>query len=295
MMENLATNSTQITKSSDRALLEHIRMQTAGLSPAEQRVSRQVLSSPGEVLELSVTELAARSETSVGTVMRFCSRLGFRGYQDLKLKLARTVIPEADSLADEVTEADSDAAVVTKVLASSATAIAHASDLVDTHAFSAIVDGLVTAEKVVFAAVGTSAPLASDISYRLTSLGINASFVPDPHVQHVTARMLGARDLCFAISHTGSTQETLAVMRTAAETGATTAALTSFTSSPLTEIVQHRLVAGSRETSYRIEAMTSRLVHLAILDALHVATVLRRPGAREALDASGDVITEHRI
>ncbi|RMB72373.1 MurR/RpiR family transcriptional regulator [Rhodococcus sp. SBT000017] len=270
-------------------------MRSAGLSPAEQRVSRQVLSHPEDVLELSVTELAARSDTSVGTVMRFCTRLGLRGYQDLKLNLARTVISVTDSLAAEVHADDTDDVVLAKVLASSATAISHASDLIDSTALTAIVDSLVTARRVAFAAVGTSAPLAADISYRLTTIGVDATFTPDPHVQHVTARMLGPGDVCFAISHTGSTQETLAVMRTAAQTGATTAALTSFTSSPLTDIVDHRLVAGSRETSYRIESMTSRLVHLAVLDAIHVALVLRRDGCREALAASGDIITEHRI
>jgi DNA-binding MurR/RpiR family transcriptional regulator len=98
-----------------------------------------------------------------------------------------------------------------------------------------------------------------------------------------------------AISHTGSTTETLAVTRAAAEAGATTAALTSFLDSPLTGLVDHLLVAGSRETSYRIEAMTSRLLHLAVLDALYVAVVLRSPAAREALRATGDVLVEHRI
>lgn len=295
MIENEASTTTPVGSSSKRALLEDIRMRSAGLSPAEQRVSRQVLSHPEDVLELSVTELAARSDTSVGTVMRFCARLGLRGYQDLKLNLARTASSVTDSPAAEVDADDTVDVVLAKVLAGSATAISHASDLIDTTALAAIVDSLVPARRVIFAAVGTSAPLAADISYRLTTIGIDATFTPDPLVQHVTARMLGPGDVCFAISHTGSTQETLAVMRTAAQTGATTLALTSFTSSPLTDIVDHRLVAGSRETSYRIESMTSRLVHLAVLDAIHVALILRRDGSHEALAASGDIITEHRI
>lgn len=296
-MSNIETIAagTPVGIASGRAFLEDIRMRSAELSPAEQRVSRQVLGRPADVIELSVTELAARSETSVGTVMRFCTRLGLRGYQDLKINLARAVMKADDTLAGEVAADDNDQQVLVKVLSSSATAIAHASDLIDVDALTSIIDVLVGARRIVFSAVGTSAPLAADISYRLTSIGLDATFTPDPHVQHVTARMLGPGDVCFAISHTGSTQETLAVMRTAAQTGAATVAVTSFTSSPLTEIVQHRVVAGSKETSYRIESMTSRLVHLAVLDAIHVAITLRREGFREALAASGDVITEHRI
>ena len=77
-----------------------------------------------------------------------------------------------------------------------------------------------------FTAVGTSSPLAADISYRLTTIGLPTTFPADVHVQHMTARMLEPGDLLVAISHTGSTTETLAVTRAAAKAGATTAALT---------------------------------------------------------------------
>ncbi|WP_024793013.1 MurR/RpiR family transcriptional regulator [Tomitella biformata] len=72
-------------------LLEEKRMRSADRSAAEQRVARFVLASPDRVMEISVSDLAVASETSVGTVVRFCQRLGLRGYQDLKLKLAREV------------------------------------------------------------------------------------------------------------------------------------------------------------------------------------------------------------
>lgn len=276
-------------------LLEEIRMRSAGLSVAEQRVARFVLATPARVMEISVSDLAAVSQTSVGTVVRFCQRLGLRGYQDLKLKLAREVTPESARLPEEVTESDTAEEILRKVLQSSGSALMQSSGSIDAAQTEVIVDCLIRARRIVFAAVGTSAPLAADIAYRLTTLGLDATFTPDAHVQHVTARMLGPDDLCFAVSHTGSTTETLNVMRTAVAGGATTVALTSFVSSPLTEIVEHRLVAGSKETTYRVEAMASRIVHLAVLDALFVAIAVRHPSAQRALDAASDVITEHRI
>jgi DNA-binding MurR/RpiR family transcriptional regulator len=239
-----------------------------------------VLADPAGAFEMSVTELAAASETSVGSVVRFCQRLGLKGFQDLKMRLARESGAAANRFPDEVSEGDGAPEVLGKVLTGSARALADAAaSPVDGKALTAVVD----------------APLAADISYRLTTIGLPATFPADVHVQHVTARMLRPGDLLVAISHTGSTTETLAVTRAAAEAGATTAALTSFLDSPLTELVDHLLVAGSRETSYRIEAMTSRLVHLAVLDALYVAVALRSPEAQEALRATGDVLVEHRI
>lgn len=270
-------------------------MRSAGLSPAEQRVARAVLSEPQHVFEMSVTELATFSESSVGTVVRFCQRMGLRGFQDLKMRLARESLPAQERLLHEVTGSDDPQDVLAKVFAGTARALEEAGPAVDPAALGRIVERLTTARRIVFAAVGTSAPLAADIAYRLTTIGLPATFPADVHVQHVTARMLGADDVCFAISHTGSTTETLAVTKAAAQAGATTVALTSFLDSPLTGLVDHLLVAGSRETTYRIEAMTSRLVHLAVLDAIYVAIALRHPESQAALAATGDVLVEHRI
>ena len=169
------------------------------------------------MFEMSVTELAATSTTSVGSVVRFCQRLGLRGFQDLKMRLARESGSTADRLPEEISAGDGASEVLAKVLTGSARALADAAQYpVDSGALGRVVDALLSARRILFAAVGTSAPLAADVSYRLTTIGLPATFPADVHVQHVTARMLGPGDLLVAISHTGSTIETLAVTRAAA-------------------------------------------------------------------------------
>lgn len=55
------------------------------------------------------------------------------------------------------------------------------------------------------------------------------------------------------------------------------------------------LVAGSRETAFRVEAMASRVAHLTVLDALLVAVALRdRARSLAAQDAVAAVLSEHR-
>lgn len=275
--------------------IEMIRSQLPGLSATEQRIARFVLGNPADVIHLSVTDLSQMSNSSVGSVMRFCRSVGLRGYQDLKLKLARESIPIEKQLLDEVNSDDDSATVIRKVFAGTSRALDESFPSVDADILDRTVNLLVNARRILFVAVGTSAPLASDIAYRLTSIGLPSVFPADVHMQHVTANTLGPDDVCFAISHTGSTTETIAAMRTAAATGASTVALTSFARSPLTEFVDQLLVAGSRETSFRIESMSSRIVHLTVLDALFVLITLHHRPAQDALAATEDVLTEHRF
>ncbi|WP_261574250.1 MurR/RpiR family transcriptional regulator [Frankia gtarii] len=276
-------------------IMEHVRAHSASLSAAEQRVARAILSDPVGVVHLSVSDLAQIAGSSPATVVRFCQALGLRGFQELKLALARESIPAERQLLDEIEPGDGPAEVTSKVLSGAANALQSAAQSVNSEAMGQVAELLGDARRIVFAAVGTSASLAGDVAYRFTTIGLDASFAADVHIQHVTARMLTAEDLCFAISHTGSTVETLATVRAAAAAGAATVALTSFATSPLTELVDHVLVAGSRETAYRIEAMTSRIVHLTILDALFVLLALRQPNAQLALAETADILIEHRL
>ncbi|WP_206612258.1 MurR/RpiR family transcriptional regulator [Prescottella agglutinans] len=297
---SLVTNTIPVEKASTSStggtgIVERIRAASVSFTPAERRVAEAILSEPAAVIHRSVTELAAEAGSSPATVVRLCTTLGLRGYQELKITLASESIPDDRRVLGDITPDDTAGDIAHKVMDSTARAVDNASKALDVHAVEAVVDHLLGARRIVFGAVGTSAPLALDTAYRFVSLGLDASFTPDVHSQHVTARMLGPDDVFFAISHTGSTVETLATTRAAKASGAVTVALTSFSSSPLTEEVAVTIVAGSVETSYRVEAMSSRIVHLAVLDALYVNLSRRAETSATALALAEDVLVEHRI
>jgi DNA-binding MurR/RpiR family transcriptional regulator len=278
------------------AIREAIRASLPGLRPAEERVASVLLAEPDAVIKMSVSDLAQHADTSVATVVRCCQALGFSGFHELKIGLARSAgLSSRQSLGD-VEEGDDAAAVVTKVFGASARALNEATDALDAEVLAQVAGLLAAAERVIVAGVGTSGPLAADAAYRLMTIGVDATAPADAHVQHVRARLLRPSDACIVVSHTGSTSETLNVARAAADAGAVTVAITSFRSSPLTEIVDHVIVAGSHETAFRIEATASRLVHVAVIDALVVLLTLhRRDAAAEAMDLSAQVLSGHRI
>lgn len=270
-----------------------IRTNLQGFTPAERRVADVVLAEPLGVLDASVTELADRAGTSAATVVRMCTTIGLKGYQELKTRLAVEYVPDADVSADN--SVDTGALLTAALLRDFASALKDSAAVLDTDEVENVVESLLSANRIQFAAVGTSAMLAFDGAYRLTTLGLSAFYVGDVHAQHIQARMLGPGDVLFAVSHTGSTFETLAAVRAARTAGATVVAITSFARSPLTELCDHVIIAGSAETRIRVEAVTSRLVHLALLDALHVLIRHRLPAADEHLRAAADVLAEHRF
>jgi RpiR family transcriptional regulator, carbohydrate utilization regulator len=288
-------DSYSATATAGGQVLARVRAHLPALQSADARVARVILDQPTVTIYKSASELGELADTSSATVVRCVQKMGFKGFHDFKLALAQelSALPVAPR-----TPGDQDprTAVLAQVAAAGAESLRDAAALVDPDAFAATVDALGEARKVLFLGVGTSAPLCQDAAYRFTTIGIDAQAPPDVHVQHVHARMLGPGDVCLTVSHSGATRETLEATRAAADAGATTIAITSFAKSELTGLVDHVILAGTRELSFNLEAMASRLAHLALLDALLVGVALRdEPRARAALQAYSDVLGEHRL
>ncbi len=269
-------------------VVARLRAHLPGLQAADARVARVVLDQPEVVIHRSAAEVGELAGTSAATVVRCAQKLGFKGFHDLKLSLAQELpafsrdLPGASALA--------------RVTRAGAEAVRDAGALVDPAAFEAAVTAIGGAGRVVFAGVGTSAPLCQDVAYRFSAIGISAEAPADVHVQHVRARRLAAGDVCVAVSHTGSTHETLQAAGGAVHAGATVVAITSFTRSALTELADVVIVSGARELGLRLEAVASRLAHLAVLDALLVAVAERDPErSQAALAVYADVLAEHRL
>ncbi|HEX7292653.1 MAG TPA: MurR/RpiR family transcriptional regulator [Conexibacter sp.] len=274
-------------------LLARVDGRVPPLQAAEQRVAQLLLQQPARAIFCSVAELAALASTSGATVVRCAQRLGFRGFHDLKVTLAEQLAGAVPPRTARQAACDPRLAALAQVTAAGAATVRDAAALVDAASFDASVRALDRAQRVLVLGVGSSAALCQDAAWRLTAIGLHAEAPADVHDQHVRARLLSGGDVCLALSHTGATRETLAATRAAVEGGAATVAITSFATSPLTELVDHALVAGTRAVARKLEPLATRLAHLALLDSLIVAVARRdeaRTGsalARQAGDGDG--------
>ena len=151
-------------------------------------------------------------------------------------------------------------------------------------------------DRVEFYGVGFSALVALDASYRMQSLGIQAVARTDSHMQAVSAALTGPGVAVISISHSGSSKESVDVLRLAKEAGARTACITNFVQSPITAYAEFVLQTVAPETMFRSEAMASRIAELSIVDALYVCVGLERvEESLESLDRVSDALATRRF
>ncbi|MFR3389602.1 MAG: MurR/RpiR family transcriptional regulator [[Clostridium] scindens] len=73
----------------DREVLEVIKEQYDHIFSAERKVADFVLQNPQKAVDSNVSELAKQSGVSDATVVRMCHHIGYTGYYQFRISLAR--------------------------------------------------------------------------------------------------------------------------------------------------------------------------------------------------------------
>ena len=246
------------------------------LRKSEQKVADYVLKNAQEVIHFSVSQLAESAHVSDPTVIRFCRALGFKGFQDFKIHLAQNVISAVRSIHESMSEKEEVPELVRKVFDANREAITSTLGTLDFAVIQQTIDKLRYAQKVIFYGLGGSAVVAMDAYHKFFRIGIPCEWFNDGHMAIMAASMMKPGQVFVAISHSGATHDVVEAVQAAAEAGATTVGVVSYSKSPLSKIVNHTLLVGSSETGFRFEPMASRIAQLSVIDVLSVGVALTR-------------------
>lgn len=262
------------------------------LQPSERRVAEAFLARPDWAIEASSQEVGTAAGVSRATVVRTCQRLGFAGYPQLRVLLARDLGIDRSAA---VAAAEPGLREFYRTVADSLDVM---TALLDDESVDRAVRILAGARRIIVAGNGLSAPVAAEAAMRLTAIGQPADAPPDYMTQQIQARLLTAEDACLIVSGSGATDTSLRVAEAAAAAGAPVVVLTSFGRTPLAEHATVTLVTGMRQTSFTDEITTSvRVPQTLLVNALVQTIAARYPDVAAAararlLDVIGGALVE---
>jgi DNA-binding MurR/RpiR family transcriptional regulator len=253
-----------------------LRSLYSSLRESEKKAADYIESHPNEVIYLSISALAEKSDVSEASIIRLCKALGYEGYQDLKINMAKFLIEPVRYIYEELDENDDVGKIIHKVMVSNMKAIEDTLKILDKSEVEKAINVLSKARKIEFYGVGGSGEVAFDAHHKFFKLGIPCIAYNDPHMQIMSASMLGKGDVVVGISHSGSTKDIVDSLETAKKAGAATICITSSENSPVTKVSSIKLIISAKELAYRTEPMASRIAQLSVIDVLSVGVALRR-------------------
>ena len=256
-----------------------------------QRIATRVLESPETAIFQSVTEFADAAGSSEASVIRFCRLLGFRGFQEFKLKLALD-LGASSALPSRSEQANTTADIIHQLTQDSLTALSETSHLLDPEAVDRATDAILAARRVEMYGVGTSGISAQYLEHKLTRLGLASKSIQDPHLAAMSASQLGPDAVAIGVSSSGSTHDTIHTLKLARQVGAFCVAVVNHRKSPLASVAHCVLLASSHEPPLLEGAGPSKTSQFLLFEVLFSTLAKKHAGAQEAIRQTAESVVD---
>lgn len=253
------------------------------MAPADRQIGQFIVDNPDEMLQLSSAALAEQTGRSQSSVVKFSQKLGYATYQQLKLAVSEAKTKQwqapAGMVHGSIERGDGYMTVLQKLVASKLASMQQTTSINAEQTIGEVLDRLDRADRIHLAGVSASALVARDFAIKLMKLGRNVLHDSDSHVQLASASSLGPKDVLFALSHSGTSIETLRIAEQAKARGAAVVVMTSLKNNPLSRIADLVLYSVGDDDGVRSSAISARDAQLALTDLLFILLVQRQPDA----------------
>lgn len=253
------------------------------LRKSERKVADFVLENLSDVIRLRITDLAAKAEVSEPTVIRFCRAIGCNGFQDFKMTLAQELAASPSFGQITVNDSDTTADYCLRVFDSTADTIRKVRDQLKVNVITQAVNALSLAKRVEFFGFGASGAVAADAQHKFFRLQLATAAHSDHHIQSMSATSMQEGDVVVAISQSGRTSALLQSLSLVKEAGGTVISIGP-SDSPLSEKADIAIEINVEEDTEIYTPLSSRIVHLVVIDVLAIGVAQRRgPALNEHL------------
>lgn len=267
------------------------------ITPSERKVASYILEQPQRLVGMSVAQLAEQSGGSQAAVIRLCKSAGFKGYQELMLKVAGDLQEERQPQGgyQEIRPNDSIDQLIDNISANNIQSIRDTIKILDSGQVKEAIAALMEAKRIFFFGIGVSNLIATDAQHKFLRINRPCFAFTDADLQLISSVMLTPQDVVVGISYSGQTPVTAECMRLAREAGACTISLTRYGNTPISMLADIALHTSSTESNLRSGATSSRIAQLNVIDILYLGIASQDyERSLQALDRTHNVIRRSR-
>lgn len=199
-------------------ILQLIKDNYDALTKAEKKIANFVLTSPDRIVYGTMNDIKNAVHVGDATIIRFCHKLGYSGYSDLKIEIAKEDYSESEMNSDFFGKNEQKLFQTLQNTKKNLT-----NDLLETAS-----NLIFNASSIHIFGVGLSGNTAQDLEAMFLRIGIQAKTITDTHFQLQTAAILKSTDLIIVISLSGKTKDLLDNIKVAKEHKSNVIAITNF-------------------------------------------------------------------
>ncbi len=239
---------------------------------SERDLIMYILKNPRKVTELDVRALAKNCYCSSSTIVRFCKKLGLKGFADLKLAIINYLsyneyvsVNEVDS--KKTVERDENL-VSTQCIREAVDTVNRLDILLDEKTLNKVVDLVIEREYVYLFGIGQSYFTCEDFEIKLVRLGKKTFINADSHMQIISSKNVDEDSVSFIVSYSGETAEMIRVAKNLKDNGNIVVGIVKYGDTTIGNLCDYVIAVPPTEIEMRIGAGSSRLAQFLIVDII---------------------------
>lgn len=244
------------------------------LTEVDKKIANYINENKDLVSKLSVSELAEKSNVSSASIVRFSRKLGYSGFGELKIEVAKDVISKSKDYS--YVEKDGDMSVnnvVSKITNKTIESITQTTQLNELSKIEEAIIEIVNSGTVYVFGVGSSALIAMDLQQKLLRINKPTVASIDSHTQLMVSSNLSSNDVAIAISYSGKSREVIKSIENAKDRGAKCISITKYGDNDLNKMCDINLFVPNIENNLREGAISSRIAMLTLIDIIYISIV----------------------
>ena len=248
-------------------ILEQLENPKFKATKSEKTLIEYIKSDLDNIIYKSISIIAKESGVGEATITRFTKKLGFNGFQDFKVTLAKEISNKKNtSIINLHVHRDESVTETANILEQTVKQI-------DLDLMCKCRDLIMNAKRVYFIGIGYSGIAATDINYKFMRIGFTTVPVTDSHTMVIMSSITNDDDVIVAISNSGTTKEVIKTVKQAKENGTKIITLTEDSDNPLRKLSDYELTYTSAETIFETGSISSKIPQIFLLDLLYTEVI----------------------
>lgn len=240
-MVNFVYNKHTTKKRTDFMGLAHTILENYhALTKSEKLIADYLLAEKEQTAYKTMKDVTDAVKVGDATLIRFCQKLGYSGFSDLKIAIAK------DEFTSQYEEESTDK-FYDQILDNQIKVLESTRQLIDPETLLDAINHITNAKRIYIIGVGSSGLSAASLEKMLLRVGVHANHTIDPHFQAHALSLLDETDLVICFSLSGRTKDVYDSLAIAKKNHCPIIAITNFKTSPIAELSDIVLQSANEE------------------------------------------------
>lgn len=233
---------------------------------SENEIAQYVMNNPESIISCTISAVAKETGTSEASINRFCKKLGFKGFNSLKIALAQ------DSFYNKMNQSahsNQGGNILSSVSQDYQRILLNTTAMLDEGTVKQVAQMIKQAEMIYVFALSETAIIAAEFVNKLNLVGIRAKSVTEITEISITVSHIRKHDFAIFVVSSIFVRDLVPSITMCRSRGAKTLAITSYESPQLNELVDYKLVTSDTITAQNSVSISNNLIFLYVVDMIY--------------------------